>query len=479
MTKIRSKLLIYFSVIICLIITISLLLFEGNQKVFDLYDESLERFLLLNEVTQSTNLVVQSLSIYALEPVPNNLEEFERNKSSLTSLQGQVDNLVQRENQRISIENYEKMISSFIRQSDRAIEGVQLGQIERYSYHISEAETIANYIHETTLSLINGELNHYQDVFPEVNESIDSIQQIGLVIFSVIIIFSALFAFWFSNGITKTINSLTEAAREISKGVFTGKDVNVSTKDELWFLTKTFNYMRQNIHHLIQEMEEKSRLAQLLKEMELRSLQNQINPHFLFNTLNTISKTAYLEGAERTNKLIYSTSSLLRYNLGNLDKPIVLKDEVKTVQDYFFIQKTRFGDRVEFDLNVEETCLSLSIPCLTLQPIVENSFIHGIEELTAGAKIGLNIYRDNEEVIIEVSDNGVGMDKETQRKLLATGDGGDEEDLKKSGQGHSTGIGMKNVISRLEIFYKKKCSVSIESEINLGTKITLRLPFTF
>ncbi|WP_088102707.1 sensor histidine kinase [Halalkalibacter urbisdiaboli] len=470
MIKIRSKLLIYFSVIVFLIIAISLLLFQGNQKVFDLYDDSLEQFLLLNEVSQSTNRVVQSLTIYALEPVSENYRQYEEHKEELTSLHG----LISKEDKNLPLKNYERMISSFLQEAEQSVSGIQKGEIRRYSYHLNEAEKIAQYIHETTLSLINDELNQYKEVFPEVKESISNIKKIGLLIFSVIILFSTLFAFWFSNGITKTIEGLTEAARAISKGTFTGEDVQVSTKDELWFLTKTFNHMRQNIHHLVQEMEEKSRLAQLLKEMELRSLQNQINPHFLFNTLNTISKTAYLEGATRTNELIISTSSLLRYNLGNIDKPIILKDEVKIVQDYFFIQKTRFGDRVQFDLQVEESCLTLPIPCLTLQPIVENSFIHGIEELVEGAKIGLRIFRDGEYVVIEVSDNGVGMNEETQKRLLATDE--KETDSPQSGQGHSTGIGMKNVIDRLQIFYKQRCSISIDSTLGEGTTISLRLP---
>src|SRR5699024_2109672 len=103
----------------------------------------------------------------------------------------------------------------------------------------------------------------------------------------------------------------------------------------------------------VQEMEEKSRLAQLLKEMELKSLQNQINPHFLFNTLNTISKLSYMEGAEKTSDLIASVSALLRYNIGNLDRETYLKDEVMIVNEYIFIQQTRFGDRVTFHQDID------------------------------------------------------------------------------------------------------------------------------
>src|SRR5690625_402459 len=106
--------------------------------------------------------------------------------------------------------------------------------------------------------------------------------------------------------------------------------------------------MRSNIHELVKEIEDQSELDQLLKEMELKHLQNQINQNFLFNTLNTISKMAYLEGAQSTQGLIVSVSTLLRHSLGELDKRVTLREEVSVVEDYFRIQKTRFSERIKF-----------------------------------------------------------------------------------------------------------------------------------
>lgn len=163
-----------------------------------------------------------------------------------------------------------------------------------------------------------------------------------------------------------------------------GTPIEVQSNDELKVLGDAFNHMRLNIHSLVQEIKDQSELDQLLKEMELKHLQNQINPHFLFNTLNAVSKMAYLEDANATSSLIDSVAAILRHSLGEIDTHVTLGDEVAIVGDYFNIQKSRFSERVQFITEIDETCLAIKIPRLTLQPLVENAFIHGIEEREEG-----------------------------------------------------------------------------------------------
>src|SRR5699024_8626920 len=140
------------------------------------------------------------------------------------------------------------------------------------------------------------------------------------------------------------------------------------------------NDMRSILHELVEEVKEQSEVDLLDKEMELKQLQYHINPHFLLNTLNTVSKIDYLEDANATSDLIESVAALLRHRLGQIDKNASLRDEVGVVKEYFHIQKIRFSERSQFKLNVDESCLEIEIPRLTLQPLVENAFIHGIEE---------------------------------------------------------------------------------------------------
>ncbi|WP_416147524.1 sensor histidine kinase [Salipaludibacillus sp. HK11] len=476
MITIRTRLLAYFTVVVVFTIIIFIVQNQSNERIFNLYDDSLDQFFQLNEISQKTADTYESLHIYVLDPLPENLETFNQNREELAILKQSLNDMNRYEEDATLINSYQNMITSFQEQTADTIDGVYENQVQVYSYHLNEAENISQYIHETTLELIDNSLTSYYHVSPMIDQQVEYTKKVATTVLTSLLLLGILIALWFSSGATKTIRKLTESAEEISAGRFTGNDVEVSTKDELWFLTKTFNEMKTNINTSVKEIEEKSRLTELLKETELRSLQNQINPHFLFNTLNTISQTAYIEGADKTSELITSVSTLLRYNLGNLENPTVLADEVKIVSEYFFIQTTRFRGRVTFQENIDYDCLQTPIPSLTLQPIVENAFMHGIEDMPSGAKIELSVYKKQGFVFIEVKDNGVGMNQETIDRLLLS-----EEEESGKGQtrmikhsGHSTGIGLKNVISRLHLF-DNESEVKVDSELGKGTTITIKL----
>ncbi|MFC4386233.1 sensor histidine kinase [Gracilibacillus marinus] len=469
MIKIRTKLLVYFIVVIVLASVIFFVRDMSMDKLMDLHNESSQQYYLLNQLTEQTDQVYQSLQIYVHEPTVDNLNYYEQDKVQLLSLQDQLD----MENASlIDEQNYYHLLSTFLEFTDLTVIGVEREDIEQYSNSLSEADKTATYIHEKTLELLNQSLTNYQTRIEIENSKIQATKHLGTTIFIALLLVSILFAIWFSDGITRTIRRLTSAAKEISSGNYEGKDIQVSQKDELKILSTTFNEMKHNVKKSILEMEEKSRLAQLLKEMELKSLQNQINPHFLFNTLNVISKTAYIEGAERTNDLITAVSTLLRYNIGNIDRNTKLIDEVNVVKEYFFIQQTRFGDRVNFDITMDQDCSDVFIPCLTLQPLVENAFMHGIEQMEEGAEIRVVIYREDKVVTIEVIDNGVGMSDELIQQIIKPDLSTIEEEPKRSG--HSTGIGLRNVIDRLHLF-DARSKFQIYSTLNKGTTIQIQL----
>lgn len=421
----------------------------------------------------STKSVYESLDDYLLDHSIDKFDIYSSERQKLKRLQSQLKTHI---NQDIVLKNYYYLIESFLGECMVILNAYNRNEIEVYSSHLTELSRISIYIQEATLALINHELTNYQTFYREMHKRNELFSTIGIIIFVLTILISILFALWFSKGMTKPISLLSKAAKEISTGKFDGPDVKAPTKDELRFLAEAFNNMRENIRRLIQEIKQKSELDNLLKEMELKSLQNQINPHFLFNTLNTVSRMAYIEGAERTSDLIDSVAALLRYNLGNLDKPTTLKDEVAVVHNYFFIQMTRFGDRVQFKTEIDESCLSLPIPVLTLQPIIENAFIHGVESYEHGAVLSLYVYKKNSQVIIEVADNGVGMDELTIKRLVEQVDRVHSSQKSSKHTGHSTGIGLINVIKRLQLFYGQDQVVEIQSKMDEGTVIRLMLP---
>ncbi|WHZ03684.1 histidine kinase [Neobacillus sp. YX16] len=475
--RIRSKLLLYFIVLVVLLSSVGVLFYQSSENLINEYDDSFERFLMLNDISQRTTVITENLKGYLLDKESTYLKDYNLEKSKLLNDQW-LFNKEMKSND-MAVINYQNMINSFLEECDATIEAFHKDNINDYSNHLNEAIKIAGFLQESTLALLNNKLTDYQNFYDQMERQNHYYKLLSFSLFSSAFFLSTLIALWISGGITKPITLLSEAARQISKGNLSGEDIKITTKDELKPLTETFNQMRSNLRQLVKEIKQKSELDKLLKEMELRSLQNQINPHFLFNTLNTVSKMAYLEDAEHTSKLIESVAVLLRYNLGgDLNKAATLRDEVSIVKEYFFIQQTRFGDRIQFITEIEEDCLDIEIPSLTLQPLIENAFIHGVESYEENAEIRLHIYKSNDRINVAIVDNGDGMDEITQNRLLNYVSGIEMEEVYEhnKSKGHSTGIGVKNVIRRLQLFYNQKDIIEIHSELGKGTKFTLTIP---
>ncbi|WML46531.1 histidine kinase [Neobacillus sp. PS3-40] len=476
--RIRSKLLLYFIILVVLLTSVGAFFYNRSEKLMNEYDNSFERFLLLNDIYQRSNLSTEKLHAYIIDKDERYLKDFQKEKLLLITDQKRLYKVMS--TNEITLINYKNMIDSFLQESDATVEAFQKNDINNYSYHFNEVLKITSFLQESTLALLNNKLTDYQKFYDQMEMKNHYYKLMSICLFAAAFFLSTLIALWISGGITKPIRLLSQAAKQISTGNLAGEDIQITTKDELKLLTETFNQMRTNIRQLVTEIQQKSELDQLLKDLELRSLQSQINPHFLFNTLNTVSKMAYLEDAEQTSRLIEAVAAILRYNLSEFDKASTLRDEVKIVQEYFYIQQTRFGERIQFVTDIQDDCLDIEIPSLILQPLIENAFIHGVESYEENGVILLNIYRQTDRICVEVRDNGVGMDISTKNRLLDFVLGIEKDDSSESEKSntHSMGIGVKNVIRRLQLFYHRNDIVEIESDHMKGTNFRLMIPDT-
>jgi len=222
---------------------------------------------------------------------------------------------------------------------------------------------------------------------------------------------------------------------------------------------------------LMEEVKARAELEKALKDSELKALQSQINPHFLFNTLNTISRLALLEKAEKTQEIVYSLSELLRYNLRKIDQAVTLEEELSNIKKYLTIQETRFSDRVTTEINVDYEIAKATIPFLTLQPLIENAIVHGLEPKPEPGKIIIEGFLEEKEVILRVKDDGVGIAKEKLRKIRQL-----EEPIQ-SNSGHTTGLGLINVHKRLQHYFGQDYGLKINSEKNKGTIVDVSFPY--
>ncbi|GAC1391024.1 MAG: hypothetical protein NVS4B11_14940 [Ktedonobacteraceae bacterium] len=232
-----------------------------------------------------------------------------------------------------------------------------------------------------------------------------------------------------------------------------------------------------SLHEQLRQQESPSQhrvLTEALKEAKLRALESQVNPHFFFNTINIIAKLAFLEGASGTEEMAYALADLMRYSLrrpSDSDGLVTLRDEIEHARQYLLIQSTRYRDRLMLNFEIDDTALNIRVPLLSIQPIIENAFVHGLEPSERPGQFLLSVQRAREYVVISVQDNGIGISSEQVHKLLA-----DEADDSDHWSAHTTGLGLTQVRDRLRYYYGEKCQLVIESELGSGTTVRLLLP---
>lgn len=206
------------------------------------------------------------------------------------------------------------------------------------------------------------------------------------------------------------------------------------------------------------------------QEAKLRSLQNQINPHFLYNTLNSIQLMAVYKEEREIAQMVSDLGSFFHLVLNSGEDVVPLSKEVRLVELYFNLQKVRFGDRIRMVQNIDQNLLSVPVPKLILQPIVENAMIHGLEDKLEGGEISLKIAKENHSIQIEVSDNGLGMTEEELARCLENLEGKGRSEMGK------VSVGMRNVEKRLRLYSGYELGLTIESKKGEGTKVLLSLP---
>lgn len=475
MTSIQRKIWTLAAIVLFIMIAIWVTLTYYNQKTQDQYNDILQRYLRMSEVTGASQQTVTALNNYRNKPTEANLGLLDRSKEQLRRARLDVIDLRNADND-FAITNYMNLIDSLLETTDRSLLFQSEKESEDSENAFNEATRISKYISEMTLTLIDTELRTYDRFYRGIIEQSAELKKLGVWLLLTITLLMLLFTYGFSLSITRPIQKLTQAAKELSRGRFDLK-VEVKSNDEISFLAKMFERMRININNLISEIQQKAQLEHelqqnklLLQESQLRSLQSQINPHFLFNTLDTLSKKAYLEGSEETSDLLASVAGLLRYNLKRLDRSVTLYEEVKVLRQYMEIQKARFTDRLRFETDIDDTCLHVQIPGLTLQPIVENAVIHAVEPSEDGGTIRFSLRDDGEDrVTVEIADDGPGMPELKVRQIL--------EEHQVEAEGHSTGIGFSNVVRRLRLFYGMDDVIEIASGPK-GTTVVLHIPKT-
>ncbi|GAE93233.1 hypothetical protein JCM21714_2289 [Gracilibacillus boraciitolerans JCM 21714] len=331
-------------------------------------------------------------------------------------------------------------------------DGTLSWQSDSYLY----ANDHSDFTNWNTVVLIDNEFIIY-----ERNQILLFIAISGLVAFSVIGVISYLLSY----NITKPFNGIIQKMRRVEKGDLTDR-MKLTGHPEMDVLTRVYNNMLDSINKLITEVYEASITE---KNAKISALQSQINPHFLYNTLNIMKSISRVKGVEEVAEISESLSDLFKYSMKDLDKTVTLQEEVTHVENYMRIQQHRFRDRFVLTKDISPEANQISIPKLLIQPIVENAVNHGLKDKKAEGVILLKAFLKENDLVIKIQDNGNGMNPETLeyvRKKVST------NRMKTD----TEGIGLNNIAQRLQLMYGYRYRMQIDSEENTGTNVTIILP---
>jgi sensor histidine kinase YesM len=275
---------------------------------------------------------------------------------------------------------------------------------------------------------------------------------------------------------------LARNANAVAGGSFDLEFMTPKSKDEVGILASTFNTMLKSIKNYIVQIKEDMENEQLLKERQLimenllkdaqlKYLQAQINPHFLFNSLNAGAQLAMMEEAEQTSLFLEKMADFFRYNLKKMEQDATLSEEIESVDNYIYILNVRLTGDILFHKEVSCDVSEILVPSMILQPIVENCVKHGIADIDRTGEIRLRVDEFEDHLVILVSDNGVGMSKEQIAEVLS---GDRKSSLKYS---DSTGVGLINVAGRLRLYYGRENLLTIHSDgTDKGTQVKIVIP---
>ncbi len=486
---IRKKLIVYFLTTIALLGLTSVFSLYNSRVVLKNTDNIITGYAYLNNLNNDVNGLMTELEKYMTTTSSENLLNYYTFYNNLQRTSGQIPRAANYNYDMLLMKDIGNMIDELLIETDNAVRAKRGRISSRYISYFQRSNEISEYIKLYNNKLLDSKLRSGSERYEGINRSMSYLMFLNLFIIIAVVLVNLYIAVSSTYRLTKPITELSHSAEKIAEGNFDIEVPQTHTGDETDILAGAFikmaNSVRDYIEGLKSQAEVEKRLKEqemqnlkmvsLLKDAELKFLQSQINPHFLFNTLNAASQLAMMEGADKSSEFMGNIAHIFRYNLKNIDELVALREEIKYVKNYMQILKIRFGSRIEYFEDIQKDALDILIPRITVQPIVENAYIHGLQNLERDGEIHLNVRKDEQHTIIEIIDNGMGMDEDRIQALLNL-----NEDIGVEKK-HITGIGISNVMQRLKILYNVEDPrelISIESKLEAGTKVTLKLPLT-
>ncbi|MDO5423146.1 MAG: histidine kinase [Eubacteriales bacterium] len=476
--KLSGVMLLVLGFILCMNLFIFVQINSAVQRIDAVFSSNVT----INELADTLDLVQNTVYEYLTTKSSQALENYYRYEQDYRELLSDLNNRNLDSEIKMLEKNIRNMSESYLEQTSYAILAKRGRNVERYKEAYEQETLLFQYINTYIYDLNNLQFRQNSANYQILLSSMNVLEHASILIMLVVFVVGIFIAMLLVRNMIRPLTALSTTAYEVAKGNLDVPLLPIVSEDEVGVVTHAFNQMlesiRENIEKLKDSMEKESLMKERqlsmeahLKDAQLKFLQAQINPHFLFNSLNAGAQLAVMEDAERTEIFLEKMADFFRYNVRKMGDEATLQEEIESVDNYIYILNVRFAGDIHYEKEVDEGVGEILIPSMILQPLVENAVQHGIHDCMENGVIRLSIHREDLRLRITVSDNGEGMTPETIRAVMEG-----RADQEKKGK-DSTGIALDNVIHRLQLYYNQENLLQIESAgIGKGTQITILLP---
>lgn len=479
---IQTKLLLVFLFTMMILFSINIYMYLNVNHIMSQINSVYAGNARLNELQSTIGHVQSAMTDYMNLKNSDSMEDYFHYSQKYSELLEPLNSRIVDDELLLMEKNIRMISQSYLELSEQTIEYRRGHNVIKYKKSYEEASELFTYIDSLIYDLNNKCFQKNVQNYEAFMENMKSVETMNLVILCLTGLLSMSLIAIMTQEITKPLRQLAYNANQVSAGNLDVELVEVKSQDEVAIVSVAFNQMVVSIREYIERLKKSMELERTMKENELRMeadlkdarlkyLQAQINPHFLFNTLNAGAQLAMMEDAEKTYRYIQNVADFFRYSVRKNYGDVALQEEIKLVDHYIYILNVRFSGEIHFQKDVDDTLTSVKIPVMTLQPIVENAVNHGIRGLEREGRIELSVYREGDKICVRIADNGVGMSDAKIQKVM-TGSVQTETQEK-----DSNGIGLDNVIRRLRLFYGKEDVFFIRSEgEDKGTEVLICIP---
>lgn len=480
--NLQTKLVLVFIVTSSILLIVNMFMFYNVNTIVSQLDHIYSSNLNLNQLEEALRGVQDNMTGYLNTKATDSIKDYYGNENNLRTLIEDLNSKATDNEVFLMEKNIKNLTESYLNLTNQTIEAKRGRNVEKYKLYYDEATEIYTYICEYIYSLNREQFKNNSSNYAMLSFSLNYLELISTFILLMVAVSSVTLVIMVTKTITNPLQKLAAVANQVEKGNFEVELLQVQVMDEVGVVSNAFNKMVVSIRSYIERIKENMKRERAMKEKELlmethlkdaqlKYLQAQINPHFLFNTLNAGAQLAMMEGADRTYEYVQNVAELFRYNVKKNNDIVSLEEEIKLVDIYIYILNVRFSGEIHFEKELEESLLQVMLPSMVLQPIVENSVNYGIRNIGWQGLITLSVYENEDKVCVSIKDNGIGMTKERIEKVMQGRL--KQEDLSQD----SNGVGLDNVMARLRLFcgYEDVLELISEGE-GKGTEVIIYLP---